>query len=109
VECLIESGDEPTCVRVLEKEDHFGEVALINNECRSLGIRVKSQQCMLQMLDRETFTRLLGSITHLLKMNYCSLMYTQTLSKLVPAQETNILDGLSPDGKIEEEVPNFNC
>ena len=49
-------------VRELNQGDHFGELALINNEKRSLSVRVKSDQCKLLKLDRETFSRILGSI-----------------------------------------------
>lgn len=55
-------------VRSLHKGEHFGELALINNEKRSLSIRVKSEECVLLKLDRETFSRILGSIDmHLMK------------------------------------------
>ena len=55
-------------VRTLQKGAHFGELALINNEKRSLSIRVRSAECRLLKLDRETFSRILGSIdTHLMK------------------------------------------
>ena len=55
-------------VRSLETGSHFGELALINNEKRSLSIRVKSQKCVLLKLDRDTFSRILGSIDmHLMK------------------------------------------
>ena len=49
-------------VRTLGQGEHFGELALINNDKRSLSIRVKSQNCKLLKLDRETFQRILGSI-----------------------------------------------
>ena len=49
-------------VRTLSSGEHFGELALINNEKRSLSIRVKSENCKLLKLDRETFQRILGSI-----------------------------------------------
>ena len=56
------------CVRLLGKEDHFGEIALINDAPRSLGVRVHSPICKLLKLDRKTFTRILGDIeTHLEK------------------------------------------
>jgi len=58
------------CVRVLGKEDHFGEIALINDAKRSLGIRVQSENCKLLKLDRKTFTRILGEISKHLKMDY---------------------------------------
>ena len=49
-------------VRSLQNGEHFGELALINNERRSLSVRIKSTKCKLLKLDRETFTRILGSI-----------------------------------------------
>lgn len=58
------------CVRVLKREDHFGELALINDAPRSLGIRVHSETCQLLKLDRQTFTRLLGDIKKHLKLDY---------------------------------------
>ena len=58
------------CVRVLSDGAHFGELALINNEKRSLSIRVKSSSCKLLRLDRETFTRILGSIEKNLNKDY---------------------------------------
>ena len=57
-------------VRTLAKGDHFGELALINNDKRSLSIRVKSAVCVLLKLDRETFSRILGSIDQHLKKDY---------------------------------------
>jgi CRP-like cAMP-binding protein len=57
-------------VRELKAGDHFGELALINNEKRSLSIRVNSSKCKLLKLDRETFTRILGSIKDHLKKDY---------------------------------------
>jgi len=57
-------------VRELKAGDHFGELALINNEKRSLSIRVVSNKCKLLKLDRETFIRILGSIREHLKKDY---------------------------------------
>lgn len=57
-------------VRELKAGDHFGELALINNEKRSLSIRVVSNKCKLLKLDRETFIRILGSIQEHLKKDY---------------------------------------
>mmetsp|Transcript_15706 Transcript_15706/g.26483 ORF Transcript_15706/g.26483 Transcript_15706/m.26483 type:complete len:139 (+) Transcript_15706:636-1052(+) len=57
-------------VRSLNSGDHFGELALIKKEKRSLSIRVKSDECKLLKLDKETFTRILGSIENQLKMDY---------------------------------------
>ena len=57
-------------VRELKTGDHFGELALINNDKRSLSIRVKSKTCKILKLDRQTFTRILGSIEKNLKKDY---------------------------------------
>ena len=57
-------------VRTLGEGEQFGELALINNEKRSLSVRVKSLKCRLLRLDRETFTRILGSIQNYLKKDY---------------------------------------
>ena len=66
VECLkltlVNNKPKFLNVRVLSKGEHFGELALINNEKRSLSIRVKSDTARLLKLDREAFTRILGSI-----------------------------------------------
>ena len=56
-------------VRTLKAGEHFGELALITNEKRSLSIRAKTN-CKLLKLDRETFTRILGSIPDNLKKDY---------------------------------------
>lgn len=74
VDCLkvVEKGNKRgyVHVRTLEKGSHFGELALINNDKRSLSIRVKSDSCILLRLDRETFSRILGSIEKHLKKDY---------------------------------------
>ena len=46
-------------VRTLGTGEHFGELALINNEKRSLSVRVKSDNCSLSV-DRDAFTRILA-------------------------------------------------
>lgn len=75
VECLklhISPGEKPKFINVreLNKGEHFGELALINNEKRSLSIRVKSDTSRLLKLERETFTRILGSIEKFLNKDY---------------------------------------
>jgi CRP-like cAMP-binding protein len=55
----------------------FGELALINNEPRSLSIRVKSDTCKLLKLDRDAFTRILGSIEQHLKKDYDNELETK--------------------------------
>jgi cAMP-dependent protein kinase regulator len=72
VECLKKSNssDEFLLIRTLKRAEHFGELALINNKNRSLSIRISSPECKLLKLDRDTFTRILGSIEKQLKMDY---------------------------------------
>ena len=73
LECmkLIEVNGRSGFVRVrnLNKGEHFGEMALINNMNRSLSIRAKTA-CKLLRLDRDTFTRILGSIEKHLAKDY---------------------------------------
>lgn len=58
-------------VRTLHSDDHFGELALINNQKRSLSIKVISESgCKLLTLDRDSFERILGSIEMHLKKDY---------------------------------------
>ena len=54
-------------IRTLKVGDHFGELALINNEKRSLSVRVRSDDVSLLTLDRDAFIRILGSIEKYLK------------------------------------------
>jgi len=56
-------------VRTLVIGEHFRELALINNMKRSLSIRAKTD-CRLLRLDRESFTRILGSIEKNLAKDY---------------------------------------
>lgn len=70
VVCLKQQEGQPDKeVRTLGAGDHFGELALINNMPRSLGIKAKGETRLL-MLDRDTFTRILGSIEVHLKKDY---------------------------------------
>lgn len=56
-------------VRTLTAGEHFGEIALIRHEPRSLTVRAK-EDCKLLKLDKETFTRILGTIEKHLKLDY---------------------------------------
>ena len=49
---------------------HFGELALISNEPRSLSVRAKNDQCKLLSLNKATFLRILGNIQKYLKRDY---------------------------------------
>ena len=65
VECLQKQrkNSQEYCDRVLRKltsGDHFGELALINNEKRTLTVKCGSNQAKLLALDRKTFNRILG-------------------------------------------------
>ena len=56
-------------VRTLASGDHFGELAIIKNETRSLSVRAKSD-CKVLTMDRLTFQRILGSIEDKLRKDY---------------------------------------
>jgi len=57
-------------IRKLTSGDHFGELALINNERRTLTVKCGSLKAKLLTLDRDTFTRILGSIEQYLHLDY---------------------------------------
>jgi cAMP-dependent protein kinase regulator len=73
VECL-KNEEDPSLpkihVRDLQKGEHFGELALINNGKRTLSVVVKSDHCKLLALGRDTFSRILGNISRFLKKDY---------------------------------------
>lgn len=75
VECwskIFNSRREPMSrvIRKLTSGDHFGELALINNEKRTLTVKCGSRKAKLLSLDRATFTRILGSIEQYLHLDY---------------------------------------
>lgn len=75
VECLklMDVGESKgfDTIRTLGAGDHFGELALLNKEKRSLSIRVLSDQgCKLLSLDKDSFERILGNIEKNLKKDY---------------------------------------
>lgn len=70
VECYKSDGDNELTVRKLEPGAHFGEIALIKGESRSLSIRAISDKVKVLALNREAFTRILGSIENYLKKDY---------------------------------------
>ena len=70
IECLKGMDDGSLkLIRTLGQGDHFGEIALIKLEPRSLSIRAKTQ-CSMLMLDREAFSRILGDIEKNLRKDY---------------------------------------
>ena len=69
VECLKDHEDpkqDKIFVRLLKSGQHFGEIALLRSEKRTLSVKVKSEQCKVLCLSRDTFTRILGNV----KINY---------------------------------------
>jgi cAMP-dependent protein kinase regulator len=52
-----------------KRGDYFGERALLKSEPRAANIIVKSLTCKVVRLDRRTFKRLLGPLTHILMRN----------------------------------------
>ena len=87
---------------MLPAGSHFGELALINNEKRSLSIRVCSAAgAKLLSLDRETFTRILGSIEKHLKKDYSSTVSSNKKLPVVSIKEQTS----SPQQQKKTEVP----
>lgn len=73
-------------VRSLNQGDHFGEIALIKNEPRSLTIRAKEDVKLLR-LDKETFTRILGTIENYLMMDY-DAKFDQQMADIIHNKRT---------------------
>lgn len=78
VECwakMMDSSKKPVerVIRKLTSGDHFGELALINNEKRTLTVKCGSIKAKLLALDRDTFTRILGSIESYLHLDYSDI------------------------------------
>ena len=57
-------------IRKLTSGDHFGELALINDQKRTLTVKCGSMKAKLLALDRDTFNRILGSIEQYLHLDY---------------------------------------
>jgi len=72
VECYKKDGNTEISVRMLKTGDHFGEIALIKDEKRTLSVRAASEKVKLLALNRESFNRILGSIEKYLKKDYSS-------------------------------------
>jgi hypothetical protein len=70
VECYKDDGKGgELLVRCLEKGQHFGELALLNDVKRTLSIRSIDNSKLL-LLERTAFTRILGSINKFLMKDY---------------------------------------
>jgi len=79
VNCMAPVDDKPSkerdrVLRKLTSGDHFGELALINNERRTLTVKCGSPEAKLLILDRKTFKRILGRIDNLLNRDYSNIV-----------------------------------
>ena len=66
-------------IRKLTSGDHFGELALINEEKRTLTVKAGSERVKLLTLDRNTFNRILGQIDRFLNRDYSKFMHDDTV------------------------------
>ena len=82
-------------LRKLTSGDHFGELALINNEKRTLTVKCGSDQAKLLALDRKTFNRILGQIDKFLNRDY---------SDLVSFERADITTGWNCNQKVSENI-----
>lgn len=73
-------------VSVLKAGDYFGEIALLTNKPRQVTVRCKSD-CVLLMLDRDSFTRLCGPLFEIMKRNIDS--YQKFASSLLEAGQND--------------------
>jgi len=62
-------SSEPVKVKDYSRGHYFGERSLLTNENRAANILVTSDECVVLSLERDTFTRLLGSLDNILKRN----------------------------------------
>lgn len=70
VECYKMQDGAELSVRILSSGAHFGEIALLRDEKRSLSVRANSEIVQALALNREAFNRILGSIDKYLKKDY---------------------------------------
>ena len=82
-------------IRKLTSGDHFGELALINNEKRTLTVKCGSLKAKLLALDRDTFTRILGSIEQYLHLDYSDIC--QSFDRVVNLEEENKRENITVD------------
>ena len=91
-------------IRKLTSGDHFGELALINNEKRTLTVKCGSLKAKLLALDRDTFTRILGSIEQYLHLDYSDIC--QSFDRVVNLEEENKRENITVDmsGLREQDI-----
>ena len=57
-------------LRILGEGEHFGDIGLINNCCRTLSVIVTSETAKILSIDKATFNTLYDNIEHHLKKDY---------------------------------------
>lgn len=99
-------------IRKLTSGDHFGELALINNEKRTLTVKCGSLKAKLLALDRATFTRILGSIEQYLHLDYsdiCKSFERVDLEEEIKRENMPVnLSALTRDDACSEHIENNN-
>ena len=65
----LDGNTEATKVKDYAKGQYFGERALLTNENRAANIVATSEEVIVLELERDTFTRLLGSLQDILSRN----------------------------------------
>jgi CRP-like cAMP-binding protein len=89
-------------VSVLKVGDYFGEIALLTNKPRQVTVRCKSD-CILLMLDRDSFQRLCGPLFEIMKRNIDS--YQKFASSLLEAGQADAAD-VAGTALREEDIPD---
>ena len=101
VECWVQMFNDQNqpierVIRKLTSGDHFGELALINNEKRTLTVKCGSHKAKLLALDRDTFTRILGSIEQYLHLDYSDMFKSfDNVNALEESKQIDMTIGLS--------------
>ena len=64
-EKMVDKFDAPQTVYRYRAGDYFGELALLNDVCRQANVKTLTD-CVLFSIDRDSFLRLLGSVTDIM-------------------------------------------
>ena len=96
-------------IRKLTSGDHFGELALINNEKRTLTVKCGSQKAKLLALDRGTFTRILGSIEQFLHLDYSDFCKSVDLVNELEEKKRNSKDMTVNLSALKDEVDSHHA
>lgn len=62
-------GDGPKKVKEYKAGDYFGELALLKNQPRAASVVVESSNARVLVLGRQSFTKMLGPLQHILARN----------------------------------------